>query len=349
LRLIVAKTKVVLVILTLALSLFLFKHNQHGKLQTDDVTLVEVSQAKQSHLLEEAQAIGSLVSTKSIQITPEIAGQVAQILVADGVYVRAGTPIIQLNDDIYQAKLESANAQLKASTATFERMQSLAKRGIVSPADLEKAQVDFKMKKAAVAENKATLAKMLLLAPFDGVVGKVTVSPGEHVVVGQAIVSLTDIEHLRVEYCLSDKYLTSIKLGQTVTIIASDFPGKKFTGKVSYIAPTINTQDRTIAIYAAVPNEDHALTAGMFVNVTQALGVKEDALMIPAKSLVATIDGYQVYKVVAGKANAVPIITGQHTLNDVQVLQGLTVGDNVIITGQQKIRDGSAVKIGQSI
>jgi membrane fusion protein (multidrug efflux system) len=174
--------------------------------------------------------------------------------------------------------------------------------------------------------------------------GKCLVSPGNYVSTGQELVSLTDIHHLHAEYNVPENALALLKLGQAVKVTTSTFPGKAFAGHVAYMAPTINTQDRTIALYAEVPNESQILVAGLFVNVEQTLGEQADALMIPATSLVATIDGQQVYTVVDGKAHAVAVTVGQHTEKNVQILTGLVLGDSVVVAGQQKIHDGAEVK-----
>jgi membrane fusion protein (multidrug efflux system) len=94
-----------------------------------------------------------------------------------------------------------------------------------------------------------------------------------------------------------------------------------------------------------VPNEDEKLTAGLFVNVTHSLGTQDNVLLVPATSLIATIDGHEVMKVVDGKAVSVPVEIGQRTLNHVQILRGLAQDDSVITAGQQKIRDGVLVRV----
>jgi membrane fusion protein (multidrug efflux system) len=186
---------------------------------------------------------------------------------------------------------------------------------------------------------------MQLTAPFDGVTGKCMVSPGDYVSIGQALVSLTDTHHLRVEYSIAEKYLSVLKLGQEISITTSAYPGKKFLGHVAFISPTINTQDRTISVYAEVPNDDQQLSAGLFVNVKHSLGMVKDVLLVPSISLVATIDGHQVYKVVNSKAQAVPIEIGQRTLDSVQVVSGLAENDAIVTAGQQKLRDGADVTV----
>ena len=224
-------------------------------------------------------------------------------------------------------------------------MVALGKKGAISRQAIDQALADLKEKKSIEKEARTLAEKMLITAPFDGVLGKVRVNPGEHVAIGQQLASLTDTQNLRVEFNISEKHLRNLKVGQQVTLKTTAYPEKEFYGKVSYIAPTINTEDRTISIYADVPNQDGQLTAGLFVNVTHLLGNQANALLIPAVSLVATIDGQQVYKIVSDKAVAVSVKIGQRTTDQVQVIEGLLLGDVVVTSGQHKLKDGSLVKL----
>lgn len=337
-----------LIVVLLIVGWFIHKR-QHpsAQLPMQDSVLVEAKKVSQGHISIEAKTVGTLVASKSIQVTPEVAGKVSSILVHDGELVKQGTPLIQLDDQVYKAKAESAKGNLTYISTNYKRMVLLdkIKKGVISQQDIDKAFADLKEKKALVEETSVLAQKMLLVAPFEGRLGKIKINPGEFVNVAQPLVSLTDIHHLRVEFAISEKYLRFIKQGQQVILTTTAFPGKQFYGKIGFISPTINTEDRTVALYADVPNEDDRLTAGLFMNVTHLLGQEDNALLIPAVSLVATIDGQQVYKVVNGKAVAQPIKIGQRTTDQVQILEGLTLNDTVVTSGQQKIKDGMPVKI----
>lgn len=334
----------ILAILVVLVVAWLKKAN-HAAVIDPNAVVVEIAPVKKQTLAIETQTVGTLVAAQNIQIAPEIAGQVAKVYFQDGQFVKQGTPLIQLNDAMYKAKWDAASAQYQFSETTYQRYKRLADKGIISKQDMAKAEADLKEKKAAVEEAEVMVQQMKLIAPFDGMVGKSTVSPGDFVTVGQALVSLTDVHHLHVEYKLPEKCLATLQLGQHVRVTSSAFPEKLFDGVVAYISPTINTQDRTLSVYAEVPNPKAELTAGLFVNVTQALGTQENVLAVPAASLVATIDGHEVMKVVDGKVITVPVEIGQRTGNQVQILKGLNAEDKVVIAGQQKLRDGVNVKV----
>lgn len=320
------------------------KFYAHPKVPTAPEVWVTTSKVKPTTQPLNVHAIGSLVA-RSVEITPEVAGHVKNILFKDGSPVKAGDPLIQLDDAIYASKFASAKAKLIYSENDFARKTSLGKQGAIARQAIDQADADFKEKKAEADESNVMLNMMRLIAPFDGVLGKCKINPGDYVNVGQSLVTLTDTKHLRVEYNIPETYLPRLKLGQEVTITSAAYPNKIFIGKVAFISPTITLENRSVALYAEVLNNEGLLTAGMFVDVNQILGTKKDVLLIPARSLVPILDGVEVYKVVDGKALAVPVTTGKRISDMVEVKQGLSSGDDVITDGQLKVRNGMPIKI----
>ena len=320
------------------------KHYFHSTTAEMDAVWVQASKVREEKLPVEMHAIGTLIA-RSIEITSEMAGHVEKIYFQDGAAVSKDTPLIQLDDAIYKAKYESAKAKLAFSETNFRRMIFLGKKGAIAKQAIDQAESDLKERRAEARENEVMLNKMLLTAAFDGRVGKSKVNPGDYVTVGQSMVTLTDTKHLRIDYNVPERYMPLLKLGQAVSITTAAYPGKTFYGKVAFISPTINADNRSVSLYAEIPNEDNKLAPGMFVNVTHSLGTEERALMIPARSLVPVMDGEQVYKVVDNKAYAVTVVIGRRTEKNVQALQGLSVGDRVITDGQLKIKNGVPVKV----
>jgi membrane fusion protein, multidrug efflux system len=306
--------------------------------------IVKTTIVKAQVLPLEARAIGTLVAP-SVDITPEMAGHIEKIFFKDGSVVKQGEPLILLDDAIYRAKHESAKARLIYSENNHKRMVLLGKQGAIAKQAIDQAESDLKEKQAEAKESEVTMNKMTLTAPFSGVVGQGKINLGEYVTVGQGLVTLIDHEHLRIEYTIPEKFLSSLKLGQTVKVISSAYPDKVFLGKVAFISPAINVENRSVSLYAEVDNKDRLLASGMFVNVTHSLGVTEQALLVPAKSIVPILEGAEIYKVVDGKAHAVKVVMGARVNDSVEILQGLAAGDEIITDGQQKIKTGTPVKL----
>lgn len=342
------KTKkiVIIAVIVLAVVIGFVKYRSHSGAQSAEGKTVKASQVQVVTLPQEVHAIGTLIA-KSVEITPEIAGHVEQIHFKDGAFVTKDSPLIQLDDAVYKAKFESAKAKLIYSEMNHKRMTLLGKRGAIAQQAIDQAEADLKEKRAEAQESEVMMNKMKLTAPFDGRVGKSNVNKGDYVTVGRSLVVITDTKHLRIEYNVPEKYLASLKLGQEVKLKTAAYPGKIFVGTVSFISPTINTENRSVSIYADVPNDNNQLAPGMFVDATQLLGNQERVLMVPSRSLVPIMDGEQVYKVIDGKASAVTVTVGKRTENDVEIIHGLSSNDMVITDGQHKIKHGMPVKIIQ--
>ncbi len=339
------KKKLVITVTVIVVAIMLVVKWRHkaGEVQGEAV-LVEAATVKESTVPMEARALGTM-SARSVEIMSEASGQVKKVNFQDGAQVKQGAVLLQLDDAVLAAKYASVKADYNYIEGNYNRMLPLGKKGYIAKDTLEKAEAELKKKKAEMAENAVMLEHTKLIAPFDGVTGKCKVSEGEYVTSGHSVVTLTDTKHLRVEYNLPEKYLPMLKIGQEVKVTSAAYPGKLFTGKVSFISPTINVENRSIALYADVPNDKNELASGMLVDVTQGLGTNEHALMIPARSLVPMLDGQQVFKIVNGKASATTVLVGKRTESEVQITQGLSAGDQVITDGQMKVHNTTPVKV----
>lgn len=337
------KTILVIAVLLIFGAWFIFKYRSQAISASPQAIFVKASKVSESVLPLEARAIGTLVA-RNVEITPEVAGHVREIFFKDGETVANGAPLIQLDDAVYKTKHDLAQAKLTYSEMNFKRTQSLEKKGVLAKQALEQADADLKEKRADAKEMAVMLSKMKLLAPFAGSVGKRKIHSGDYVTVGQSLVTLTDRMHLHVEYNMPERQLASLKIGQTVKVSSSAYPGKYFYGKVAFISPTVTTDNRSVMLYAEVVNNENLLSPGMFVTVTQSLGNEEKAMMIPARSLVPMLNGEQVYKIVDGKAFAVNVLVGKRSKEQVQILQGLHLGDLIITDGQLKVKNGMPVQ-----
>lgn len=333
-----------LIVLSAAATWGVVKYRSQSASAEPSAIWVQATKVKESSLPLEAHAIGTLVA-RSVEISPEVSGHVRKIHFRDGTYIKQDTPLIQLDDAVYKAKYESTKAQLAYSENDYKRKNLLIKHGAVSQQAIDQADADLKEKVANAKESAVMVNKMQLTAPFDGIVGKSKVNLGDYVTTGQSIVTITDTRHLRIEYNVPEKFLPLLHSGQEVKITTATYPDKIFSGKVSFISPTITAENRSVSLYADVPNDNNELAAGMFVNVKQSLGTEEKVIMIPARCLVPVLDGEQVFKVVDGKAYAVNVLTGKRVNENVQILQGLSSGDVVITDGQLKLKNGIPVQV----
>lgn len=307
-----------------------------------EAVFVKTSSVASERLNLQIHSIGSLSAINRITVSSQIPGEVKQILFKDGQSVKQGDNLIVLDDTVHQGELFAAAASLDLSKRDFERTEKLIHSNAISKQNFDKAKSDYKNKQALLKIARANLAKTKIQAPFNGVLEDKQISIGDFVQAGQALITLTDLDHLKVDYTVPEKYLAKLKVGQKVELTTNAYPGEVFVGKVNFKSHNIDPGNRSIRIQAIISNDQHKLLPGLFVTVNHHLGQTE-ALTIPTESLQTRIDGEHVYIIADGKAKDVAISVGQHINDRIQVLTGLDLNSEVIIQGQQKISDGSPV------
>ena len=322
------------------------EHNNEQGAYVQERAAVPVTVTKVSRQVVPNQvvAVGTLQALRQVDLAPQIAGKVASISYTPGSYVKQGKVLIQLDDRIYKAQLKSAESTLKLTQLQYQRLSELVKSGAASQRAHDQARADYQQAKSSVATNKAYLNEMQIAAPFAGYVGPKNVSVGDYVQKGEEITTLTDRSQLLVDYQLSERYLSKLKLGQLVSIVIPAHAKNKVQGQVTYISPIIDKVTHSVSMQATIPNKDNLLAPGLFVKVHQTTRVNRHALVVPQASIVPTITGPKVFIIKNNKANLVAIKTGATFNNLIEVRQGLSLDDEVVIAGQQRLQDGVLVK-----
>ncbi|OOV87101.1 efflux RND transporter periplasmic adaptor subunit [Oceanospirillum linum] len=301
------------------------------------------AQVVQAETLERTvEVVGSLSADESVVISPEVAGRVAKILFREGQMVKAGMPLIKLDDSIPSAELKQAEASRGLSEVEYKRANQLVSSNAGSVNTRDSALAKLRIDQAGVALAKERLGKMTLNAPFDGLVGLREVSVGEYVTPGQSLVSLVSVNPLRIEFRVPEVYLTGLAVGQSVAVSIDAIPGEQFKGTVFAVSPEVDVNGRSVKVVASLPNDSGKLRPGLFARVNLNLETIEDALLLQEEALVPQGNVQLVYVLEEGKVAIRPVVTGIRERGRVQVLQGVKAGDIVVTAGQMKLRPGAA-------
>lgn len=332
-----------IVILFLGFWLFGKKNNKGGFVPPKSVvTVVEVNAETMPTLIRQ---LGTLQAIDKADIAPEISGTIEEIAYEEGSFVKAGDLLIKLVSNTQQAKLEQAKAQANLAKLSYERNKNLFERKAQSQQEFDKAEADYKVAEAAVTLAQADLDKMSIRAPFDGRIGSRNYSVGQYVTEGTQLVTIVDKSKLRINYAVPQRYLDQLRLGAKVVFDTPAFPLEAFIGHVDFISPTVDVTTRTIPLEAVFENPNERLSPGLSGTVIQTLRVNENALVIPEETLVPTITGYQVYKVVDETVQTAPVEIGSRYQGKVHILTGIEAGDVIVAQGHQNLRDGAPVEI----
>ncbi len=306
---------------------------------------VEVIELVPQRAVEELQAVGTLRSNQSVILRTEVTGRVATIGFRDGTTVKQGQLLVGLDASLNEAEVAQAKAELELAHANLKRTADLASKNFVSGSAQDTAESNVQVLAAKLQLAQARLAKMRVLAPFDGVVGIRSISVGDVVRDGTDLVNVEDIRRLKVDFRLPERTFTQIKVGQPVDVNTDALPNARFVGRVEAINPRIDTGGRSLEVRAELPNSEGRLRPGMFARVRVIVGDRADALLVPEESIVPQGDSFAIYRVVDGAARRVPVTLGVRRAGLVEVIGPVTAGDQVVTAGVRIQRDGQPVRV----
>jgi multidrug efflux system membrane fusion protein len=302
-----------------------------------------------------ARGIGSLSAVRQVTVAPEVAGRLTRIFFHSGDTVKAGDPLVQLNDAPERADIANFEAQQRLAEITLARAQRLVKNQFTPQQTVDQDRSQLDQVTAEIQKTQAIIAQKLVRAPFAGQLGIRRVDLGQYLSPGAAIVTLTDLSALYVDFTLPSQMRARIAPGQTVEVTADAFPGRTFTAKITTIEPQLDADTRTIQIQARLPNPDHALLPGMFVEAAVVLPPQPDVVVLPDTAVDYSLYGDSVY-VIRARGTAAdgkpilaalrrPVETGARWDGNVAVLSGVKPGERVVTAGQIKLHDGAEVTI----
>ncbi len=309
---------------------------------------MEVAKVTSVALRDEAQAVGTLSSVRSVTLKPETGGRIAHIGFDDGVQVKKGQLLVGLDDGLQQAELRQAQAKLSIARANHGRNQELVAQRFVAQRVLEESKAALEVAEAEVVLAQARLSRTRVLAPFDGTVGLRSINLGEFVAAGADLVRLQDTSELTVDFRLPERYLHKLAVGQLVQAQLDALAGQSFMARVKAIDPLLDADGRAVAVRATLPVADGSpLRPGMFARVIVVFGEQSGVLMVPEEAVVP--DGGQqfVFRVASNKnadgaertmAIRTAVDLGVRKAGQVEVTKGLSEGHTVVIAGQQRLK-----------
>ena len=306
---------------------------------------VEVASVELMTVNEEVEALGTLAADESVVIAPEIAGRVIALGFKEGERVKAGQELVKLDTAILDAELKQALADLGLARDTNDRLRGLVARGSGTQVALDESTARLASAEARVQLGKAKLAQSTIVAPFNGVVGLRAVSVGDYVSVGKQLITLTNIDPIKVDFRVPEIYLSRLKTGQPVQTRVDAVADRVFTGRIFAIDPVVDVNGRAIRLRANIPNADLTLKPGLFARLTIIVDQRENAIVVPEMAVVPDGIGKMIYVAENGKARRVAVELGKRLPGKVEIVKGLTPEMKIITAGQMRLRDGSAISV----
>lgn len=303
--------------------------------------VVEVTPVARRDLQETLTVVGSFEANESAQLRPEIAGLVQAIYFEEGQVVKQGQLLMKIDDAELLAQSAQVEARYKLAELNVARSENLSETRTIPQSEFDRARSEFAVARAELEVLKLRIEKTSLKAPFDGIIGARTLSPGDYVTSGSILTSLNDVSRLKISFQVPERYLGKIHPGTTFVINThGPVTAEQVAGEVYFVSPVIDRSTRASEVKGYISRPPANLKPGMFANVEIVLEVRRGALTVPEGAILTVSSGTQIIVVqeVKGEKVAafVPVKVGLRTrgLAEISPAAGaLTEGQEVVAAG----------------
>lgn len=314
--------------------------------ETPPPVQVVIIEAKKQPVAETLSLSATIAANETVEIKPETDGIVQEIKFTEGEHVQKGQVLVQLDETKFAATASEAEANLKLSQANHERAKQLYADKLISQQDYEQTAAIFAVNQAGLELMRRQLRDARVAAPFAGIVGARQVSPGQVISRTTTLTWLVDLDTVKVEVKVPEKYLRQLRLGQPLEFSVAAFPDEKFRGEVYFISPQIDEGTRTALVKALIPNAEGKLRGGMFASLDLTLQLRDAAIVIPEPALMSNGDTFSVFVIDSKSAAQLRTVeVGYRLAGRVEIVKGISAGERIVVEGLQKLRPGAAIKL----
>lgn len=259
---------------------------------------VEVVEVARRDLVESLSLVGSLAANETAQIRAEISGQVRAVRFNEGEPVKQGQLLLQIDDAELRAQLAQAEASYRLAELNLKRTEDLTQARFISQAEADRVRSEFLSAEAGLQLLRVRIAKQEIKAPFDGIAGARTVSPGDYVTAATAITTIDDLSRLKVDFQVPERFVGRVKPGSAFTLLAQTPTGEVRTeGKVYFVSSIIDRASRSSQVKGFLNAETPGLKPGMFANIEIVLQVRHAVIAVPEGAILTSASGPQLIAV----------------------------------------------------
>ena len=305
---------------------------------------VEVVLVRADTVVDAITATGQIEPLQSIELRPEVDGRLVEIMVREGALVTQGTPLFKVDDAELKAQVARAQADRDLAQQALTRTRALLADKAAAPADVERAEAQMRSTQAGLDLLQLRLDRTVVRAPFTGVAGQRLASLGDYVNNSTRLITLQTVNPQRAAFQVPERYADQLKVGQRVLFRVAALAGRDFTGTVDFVDPRVQLPSRSITIKALVPNPRRELASGMFIEARLQTATRPSALVIPEDAVSPFAGAMYVWVINDAKAERREVVLGVRTPGYVEVQRGLTLGEQVVVGGTDRLQPGSEVR-----
>jgi membrane fusion protein (multidrug efflux system) len=331
---------------------------ESGKEDRRPVETISSIPVETDQWVRSVESVGSVRAVQGADLATETSGIVSKIHFENGAEVKAGDLLLELDTEAESATLRSAEAEADLARTVYDRTKALRASNAVPQSELDAADSQLRKVTALVEQLRASISKKQIRAPFSGRLGIREVNLGQFVEHGEKIVSLQSLDPVFIDFLLPQQLISAMEPGQKIVVRTDAYPGRDFEGTLTAINSEVDRITRNIRLQGTLKNSDGALRPGMFARVEIFQGGADEVLRVPLTAVLRASYGDSVF-VILEKPGADGenemfveqrfIRTGRMMGDFIAVTEGLKAGDNVVSAGAFKLRNGSRVRIDNSL
>jgi RND family efflux transporter MFP subunit len=314
------------------------------------VVNVETAVVEPTTFQEEIRLTGTIQANRDVVVSAEESGPVTEVVEEKGSSVRAGQPLLRIDDTLLRSQVEEARAQAELAQETWERRRRLWEEDRVG-SELAYLEARFASRQASarLATLEERLERTVVRAPIDGVLDERRVELGTLVSPGTQVARIVQLDPVKVAAGVPERFAADVSPGTPATVRFDVLAGESFEGEVSYVGAAVDPRSRTFPVEVVVPNPGGVIKPEMVATIGLLRRRLEGAVVVPQDALVRIADGYRAF-VVQGEgdetvARAVDVTPGPSQNNRVVVEEGLEAGDRLVVVGQQQLAEGDRVRV----
>jgi RND family efflux transporter MFP subunit len=314
--------------------------------QADGSIAVRVNQVKKESLEQDFTANGNFIPASQMDFSAENSGRVTQVLVDEGSRVSKGQTLAIIKADQLNVDVESAQAAYQNAVKDKERYERAFTTGGVTQQQVDQAKLTLSNAEARLQQAKLKVNDTHVRATINGVVNKRYIEPGAVVAPGTKMFEIVDVARLKLSVTVNEAQVAQLKTGDQVDIHVSVFPDKKFTGKITFVAPKADAALNFPLEIELGQNPGSLVKAGMYGTALFNFASQAPVVQIPRSAFIGSVSSNQVFIVKTdSSASLRKVVAGRIMGDKVEVLQGLEEGETVITSGQINLNEGSKVSI----
>jgi membrane fusion protein (multidrug efflux system) len=313
---------------------------------SDRPTPVEIELVKRGSVSRSSVIAGMLEPIRTVGVNAQLSGILLSLTAEEGHRVRQGDVLAEIDARELEAQARSAEASLKFAQSTVERSEQLFKQQIITLAELERDRAAFESAKASSEQLQTRLGYARVMAPITGIITEKRIEAGDIVSSSTRLFSVADVSTLVTRIQVSELEVSTLRAGDMVPLTVDALGGQKVQGRIRRVFPSADSATRLVPVEVALSGSQlSGLRPGYTVRATLSLDRRDNALLVPSRAVSGPSGARAVYVVTGGVVERRAVRVGSDMAGQSEILEGVSEGDSVIVSGTSMIREGAKAKV----